>query len=408
MYLRIFKNSSYLLVAQGITKVISFFYVLFLARNLGVENFGLYIVALSYFSLIAGISDFGISQYLIREASSQPHRLSTLLSNVTFLRLVVVSILFMFFSIFFYLTDPDHMRVALVLMGILAVLPQSLALSLDSAFVSKQRLSLSAMGILVLSLSTTLFGIAFVNSGAGPVGAVAGLILGEMIYAIFNLAIISKLKISVLHEVSFKTAKEVVIGGLPFGLLAVLGLLYFKIDALILNYIKGSYATGIYGAAYKFLEAIIFVPSAINASIFPVMSSLSLNEPKKVYSLYLRSTYILLGLALLIVLGYLTILPIIIRTYLPQYLPSIDVIRILTFTIPFFFMIAPQSAVLFSHKRFLKRLIAISTFNLALNITLNLLFIPHFSYIAAAYITVISDIVSFIIFFTFIRWQFRS
>jgi O-antigen/teichoic acid export membrane protein len=394
-------------MAQTLAKAVSFFYALFLARSLGVENFGLYIVALSYFSLIAGLSDFGVSQYLIRESSIHPEKLSKLLTNAVFLRLTTVSLLFLFFSVFFYFKDPDHLRVSMTLLGILAVLPQSLALSLDSAFIAKQRLSLSAMGILILSFFTTFFGVLFISKGMGPIGAVGGLILGELILGLFNLYLIKKIKLE-FKEIDFKVIKDVVMGGLPYGLLAILGLLYFKIDALMLNYLQGSYATGIYGAAYKFLEAVIFIPSAVNASIFPIMSSLSGHEPKKVYSLYVRSSLILLGLSILVVTGYFTILPIIITNYLPQYLPSIEVIKILALTIPFFFLIAPQSALLFSHKKFLKPLIIISTFNLVLNVGLNLVLIPRYSFIAAAWVTVFSDLTSFVIFLRLIKWHFRS
>lgn len=407
MHARLFKNSSYLIAAQALTKAVSFFYILFLARNLGVENFGLYIVALSYFSLVSGISDFGISQYIIRESSVNSEKLPKLLTNAIIFRLTAVSLFFLFFSLFFYLRDPDHLRVSLTLLGILAVLPQSLALSLDSAFVAKQRLSLSALGALILSFFTTFFGVILVSHSLGPVGALVGLILGEACFGIFNLLLLQRVKVRFLREVDFKTIKEVVIGGLPYGLLAVLGLLYFKIDALILNYLKGAYATGIYGAAYKFLEAIIFIPSAVNLSIFPVMARLSSTDSKHVYSLYIKSTYLLLGLSLLVVASYMTVLPILIRSFLPQYLPSISVIRVLTLTIPFFFMIAPQAAVLFSHKRFLKKLILISVFNLALNVILNLIFIPKFSFMAAAWVTVISDVVSFTIFYFLIKWSYR-
>lgn len=408
MFERILKNSSYLLIAQAVTKVISFFYTLFLARSLGVENFGLLVVALSYFSLFSSFSDFGINQYLVREGSVDKSKLSTLLINSIILRTAVILVAFFIFALILFFTDPDKLRLSLSLLGVLAVLPQGAALTIDSVFIALQKLSFSAAGILILSLSTTLTGIFLISKGFSSVGAISAVGLGEVVYGLSLFLLLKKIKVNLMADVSLGIIKKIVSGSFPYGVLVVLGLLYFKIDSIILNYLKGAYDTGIYGAGYKFLEALIFVPSALSTALFPVLANLSANEPKKIYQLYLKTSLALLGISLIIVVAYLLVLPEIITLFLPQYLPSIAVIKILAYTIPFLFMISPQAVVLLSHRKYLNQLIVISIFNLFLNVFLNFLLIPKYSYVGSSVVTVVSDVVSFLIFFIYIKVQFHE
>lgn len=403
MYSRIFKNSTYLLAAQAFTKFVSFFYTIYLARALGVEDFGLYIVALSYFSLVAAIGDFGITRFLVREVAKDTHNAQVLLVNILMLRLSLLSVFFGFFALAIHLYDPDRMRSALTMLAVLAVIPQAVALTFDGVFVAFQRLSYSSIGLVVLSLTSAFLGYFFVLSGNGPLGAAAGLVFGQVIYAIVMGGILLKMQVKIFSKVTAKILIDILKGSLPYGLLGVLGLLYFKVDTILLSYLKGSYETGIYGAGYKFLEAVIFIPSAISTAMFPVLAKLHEGSIVKVRKLYYKSLGIFVGLSLLIFAAYLLILPWFIVTYLPQYLPSIDVIRILSFSLPFMFAHSPGVLVLLSTDRYLKPIIALSFLTLGFNVIANLIFIPKYGFIGSAYITVFSEILSFVVFYLLLR-----
>ena len=67
----ILKQSSWLFFAQILTRVIGFFYTIFLANSLGVLDFGLYSVGLAYFSIISSLADFGFNRFLIREIATE-------------------------------------------------------------------------------------------------------------------------------------------------------------------------------------------------------------------------------------------------------------------------------------------------------------------------------------------------
>lgn len=405
----IVKNSAWLLGAQGFTKVVSFFYVIFLARSLGVSDFGYYITAQSYFSLVSSLGDLGVGRFLLREISLGAGKVSSLLFNAILFRFTTLGVFFIIFFVVSFFLDPDITRRNLAVIAVLAVLPQTLSLSLDSAFIAISKVSYSAIGLVFLSLVTTASGVFFLSANLGSYGAVIALLIGQIFYAAFLFIQISELKISWIAKPSLKVLKEIALGALPYGVLTVLGLLYFKVDALLLSYLKGAYDVGIYGAAYKFLEAIVFVPSAIVTALFPYLAKLHGKPPQQLKSLYFKSMLALAGLSLPIFLGFYFILPELIKYFLPNYLSSVRVLMILSFTIPFMFVHVPGAAVLLASNKYLRPVMILSLLTLSFNIALNLLLIPQLSFIGSAWATVFSEALSFLVFFTLLqRRVFRT
>lgn len=399
----ILKQTSWLFLAQSLTRIISFFYIIYLARILGVEDFGLFNVALAYFSIISSIADFGFNRFLIREVASDKSKAAEIVWNVCMLRLTLASLLFAVFAVILYSLDPDKMRVTLVLLASLAILPQAVALTLDGIFVGIQKLQFSAISLLLASLSTTLAGLYLVGRGFGTIGAVNALIFGQTVYVLALLFFLKRHHILSLSHVRLSTLKKVIIGSLPYGILSVLGLLYFRIDAILLSYLRGSFETGLYGAAYKFLEAVIFIPTAFSYALFPVMAKLHEDNPLQIKKLYFKSLKVMGILGLLVLSGYLLIIPTLIKIFLPSYILSIPALVILSLAIPFMFIHTPSVQVLLSTDKYLKPVVLLSFLTLSFNIVLNLIFIPLYGFIGASMITVASEISSFVVFFLLVK-----
>lgn len=393
------KQTSWLFLAQSVTRVIGFFYVIYLARTLGVLDFGLYTVALAYFSIISSMADFGFNRFLIREVARDRLQAPQLVWNIVVFRLTLTTVLFAIFSVFLYAMDQDRLRVSLILLATLAILPQAIAFTFDAIFVAIQKLQFSASALFVSSITTVLVGLILIGNGFGVIGAVNALIAGQIIYAVILTYLLYKQQGNFLSSIKLSIIKEAIIGSLPYGLLSVLGLLYFRIDSILLSYIKGNFETGIYGAAYKFLEAVTFIPSAFSLALFPVLARIHESSPADVRKLYFKSLKVMLGLGLLVFFGYMLILPEVIRIFLPKFTQSIMVIRILSISIPFMFIHVSAVTVLLSTDKYLKEVLILSVLAVLFNIIANLVFIPPYGFIAAAWVTVASEVLSFVIFF---------
>ena len=399
----ILKQSSWLFFAQIITRFIGFFYTIFLARNLGVGDFGLYTVALSFFSLVSTSADFGFNQFLIREIVRGKSNIFSLLWNIAILRLVVSSILFTIFALILYALDSDSLRVSLSLLAILAVLPQGVALTLDGAFVALRKLQYSAISSLIVSFTTAILGVFLVIAGFGPIGAVNALILGQVIYLIVLIILFNNLKPFRIFPVDLSIIKKIILGSLPYGILGVIGFLSFRLDTIILSYFRGNFETGIYGVAYKFLDAVVFIPTILALASFPIFVktlNTDLITVKKIYSKNLKIS-LTLGLAIMVL--YLMILPEIVRVILPDYSSSIQLIQILALSIPFIFMHIPLNQLLLSSEKYLKQLILIYSVLFSINIILYLTFIPLYGTKAAAWVTVLSEFSTFLTLLLFLK-----
>ena len=68
-----------------------------------------------------------------------------------------------------------------------------------------------------------------------------------------------------------------------FLLISLLAGFYSKVDVLILNFIKGKQAVGIYSAGYRFLDALMFVVVAYNVSSMSLFSKLAKEKRKYFY-----------------------------------------------------------------------------------------------------------------------------
>ncbi len=390
-------------MAQVLTKIIGFFYTLFLAKSLGVESFGLYTVALAYFSIISSISDFGFNRYLIREVAKNKLKVYELFCNIGMFRLTITSVIFGIFAISLYLFDPDKLRTSLILLAVLAILPQSIALTLDGVFIALQKFQFSVIALLLASLANALIGLFLINKGFGNAGAINALTISQLIYGISLFTILGFSKGLHFSRVELSIIKKALIGGLPYSLLGILGLIYFRIDAILLSYIKGSFETGLYGAAYRVLEVIVFIPSALGTALFPTLSRMHDNKSQKIKEIYFKSVGITAVISILIVLGYLTILPFIIRIFLQDYLKSLEAIRILSLAIPFMFLHMVSASFVLSSERYLRGIILLSIIPVTFNILMNLSFIPIYGFIGASWVTVLSDILSFVLIFIFIK-----
>ena len=105
-------------------------------------------------------------------------------------------------------------------------------------------------------------------------------------------------------EIDVKFIKRVLIESIPFGLTNFFYTIYFSIDIVMLSYISGDYATGLYKSAYNIITVFTTFFVVYQAVIFPVMSKFfkeSQNLIKISYELSIK--YLLL-----IIIVYLFIL----------------------------------------------------------------------------------------------------
>jgi O-antigen/teichoic acid export membrane protein len=167
--------------------------------------------------------------------------------------------------------------------------------------------------------------------------------------------------------------------------------LYFRADIPILQHFRPFEEVGWYQLAYKPFEATQFVPLAVQAVVYPLLSVYFANSPDRLDRAYQKffKVLVMAGWPLSVTFFVLAHpLGRVLRLF-PQSEPAL---RILAFGIVFLFINSAFTAMLFSTNR-QGRYAWATAIAAAVNIGANLLLIPFFGYLAASATTVLTEAV---------------
>lgn len=155
-------------------------------------------------------------------------------------------------------------------------------------------------------------------------------------------------------------------------------------DRVMINNICGSSDAGIYSVAYTFAMLLTLITNGINSSYTPyIYKNLKVNNTDSI----IKSSFIVCGTVAIIVLLLICFIPDIYTLLLPaSYYPSLPIIPPVAASAYFLFLYSWFGSVEFYYKENTYITIA-SVIGAALNIVLNLIFIPIYGFIAAAYTT---------------------
>lgn len=183
-------------------------------------------------------------------------------------------------------------------------------------------------------------------------------------------------------------SKALIISSLPLGIMLFFNLLYSRADTFILALFRPTQEIGIYGVSYRFFELAIAIPAFLSNSAYPLLLE-KMHKEELYYKLFKKYIILFTALALLASLFVFTFSPLI-AFIKDEFKLSVLPLQILALSLPFFFL----TSILQWHfliKEKLKFLVPLYGSALLLNILLNLIFVPQFSYLAAAVTTGLSE-----------------
>jgi O-antigen/teichoic acid export membrane protein len=208
--------------------------------------------------------------------------------------------------------------------------------------------------------------------------------ISSILTAIVSL-ILAREKISTF-DISY--SKKLFISSIPLGLMLVFNLIYFRIDILLLSALKPNVDIGIYSIAYKFFDFFVAIPLFLSNSLYPKMLE---NINNKIGFLGIFKNYFRIYL----LISFLIIIPVWFLSAMfgligPEFAKADIPFRILILSLPIFFITSLVQWILIAKGK-LKFLLYAYLLSAVLNIILNAIFIPQFSYIASAVITLVSE-----------------
>ncbi len=391
----IFINTSSQIVAKAITVILGFLTVGLLTRYLGVAQYGIYNLVFAYLASFGIFADFGLRLTLVRDLSGE--RAQGELKSTYFALQIILTVLSTCLALIFLLLFPYSTTIKMaIIVGSLAVGVGYMNGYGASVLQSKVKLDIAAILEVINRLVTVIAIIVFVWLKWNIYAIISTIFIGNIITLVINMYITPEY-FWLKHFPSLSLLFRLIKASFPVGITALLGMLYFKIDTMMLSVMKTTTDVGIYSLSYKIFENIIMLWLFYMASVYPLMARAVKEKARSHLNTLMKSSLVIAVVFSVITIGVSWIAAPIAISILGgnNFLESILPFRILVLALPFRFINNVQYYLLLSMSKI--RFIALTLVAaLAFNFIVNLLIIPTYGYLGTSVSTVITEMVTLI------------
>jgi O-antigen/teichoic acid export membrane protein len=394
---RVARNALSGMGTQLFNKAIDFGFAVVMLRVLQADGIGRYALAIAISGYLEIWSNFGLNALVIREGAQRPERLGAMGGSSMLLRLALwllglpaVALALLVWRT--WLGMADDTLAATVLLS-LALVPANVSATYSALFYARERVEVPAGLTVVTTIVKVYLGLVALLLGFGIVGLAAVALLGNVGTAVALGAIAHRLGVVGRLAASAPEARAMLRPAFPLMLNHLLATLFFRVDVLLLQPLRGDLELGFYATAYKFVDGLGIIPSAFTFAVFPQLSRLAAGQSeglRRAYALSLKLlVFVSVPLALLV-----TALaePLVGLVGGPEYLPDAAVaLRLLIWFLPFSFANGLTQYALIAAGQ--QRAITVAfVVAVAFNVVANLTAIPLYGYRAAAVVTVLSEL----------------
>lgn len=393
--MHIAKNTIYQIFARLISSASGFLVTIFIARYFGVSSYGDYAKVVGFVGLFYLLVDFGFNAIFLQKEDNHLR-----FRELFYSRLSLAFLLFLLVNIVVFFLPFDSLLKTgfspLVKLGIRifsfsffaeSILYSSLAvfqrkLSYESQLIATSIgsfLTVILVGLVSLMHVSLLFIFISFLIGGITESSVALLLTKEKL-------------LPIILEKTF--IKNLIKDTLPVVIMLVFNLVYFRIDVFLLAILKSSADVGVYDLSYRFFDFLIAIPLFLSNSFYPTLLQDEKNK-QIVLAKVTKYLYLFLTIGIFISIVSWFFAPLI-GIISKGFIPSIASFRILLFSLPIFFGTSILQWILLA-KRKQKLLAYFYTFVAMLNILLNILFIPQYSYLGSGVITGVCETIIFLL-----------
>ncbi len=378
-----------------------------LTRFLGVDDYGRFTVLTVFLLIGVSVSEFGLNGTAVRWfARGDPPR--EVFSSLIGLRLLLSSLAALA-ALAVYALYPHHdaplpavvlTAVAMIVAGVNLTLPTVLQARLDFRLVVGLDVTARTVSFAVYALAALL--ITAHDPDKRLVAAAAGLAIGYLAAALVGLLVVQRLALPVVPTFHRHTWRRLLRDAAPLGLVVILGLASYRLDALVLAALQDAHDVGIYGLAYRFMEASIPLGLFVVAAVFPLLVKDEADSGRRAAQVA-RAADLLLIVGVGVAAATFVLAPDLVRLLGGSaYAAAVEPLRILVLSLPFTFTAGLMSWTLIA-RGLQQRLIPITAAALTLNLVLNLALVPTYSYTASASVTLGVEILGALVLVVLVR-----
>ncbi len=386
---------------RAVSSLLTLVIVGLLTRYLGKSGFGQYSTILAYVYIFSILSDLGLYAVNVREISRPEAQESKIASNAFTLRFCSGLAFFSIGVAIAWLLPYDVLikkGIFLASLGFWFLSNSQVLLGIFQKYLKLYKIALaeilcrfSQLGLVFLFVQNNLGFLAVVSAVA-----ISGFIYFILVYYFAQRYI--KVRLSFDFPFWFKLLKY----SLPLAIASVFAMIYFKLDTVMLSLMKPASHVGIYNLGYKILESLTFFPHMIVGLAIPFMSKYAFTDKVKFFQVGQKVLDLFLVLVVPLIISILFLSPAIINLLGgPNFIASVNVLNILILALGIIFFGALFSNQLISLNK-QNFLVWIYGLGALVNIILNLILIPKYSYYGAAFSTVLTELLVTVLMYIFL------
>lgn len=398
--MRLGHNFIWQFLGQGVAKGLGLLFFLLLPRWTGLELYGQFTFALALgLMILQPLLELGLDLVVTKWVSrNQPG----VIQNALWIRLGMAGVCGLLLPLLATLGSALSLLAVLYLYLVLLSI-QRLCFAVQRGY-EQMRLEAIAnvihKGLAVLLLAG-LYWLKLPSLWLGPMALVAATAIATFLAWVYTWP---HIKPTLEQPLDLKQVRQTATEGVLLGGVVLLGMLYFRIDTVMLGLLQGDEAVGLYNLAYKLIEGTIMLPSVILIVTFPRLA-----QPAK-FSRMFRNLFGVLGISGLVVCGAMVLSSawLVTTIYGTDFQGAIAILQLLSFTlIPIYWgHLATQSLVALDQQ---KLYLLLTLAAVGLNVGLNAWLIPSYSAQGAAIATIITESLMTLSCFVGVWWvRFRQ
>lgn len=383
-----------------IARVIGFLTMVYLARFLGVEAYGIIGFAYAVLLYFTGLADFGIEALGPREIAEAPDQLPHLSPPILAARLLLATGLVILLALagIYFMPQPDGVVLAVLGLTLFAAAasPRWIHLGLEKA-------GRVAVARTAGEVVRALLVLAFVHEAADIVNVPLAQVVGDTLATVMLFWWLRSNGLSLRPPIKLSVAAPVLRRAWPLAANMLLGLLIYNSDLIFLRFFRDAAEVGYYLAAFTLITLLGNLSNTYSTSLLPTLTRAGQTVSDQ-HDLYHTAMAHVAVVALPVAVGgYMLATPLITFFFGASYEASGAVLQILILSIPFVLTRGVLRVALITVNR-QDRVMWITFGAAILNITLNLLLIPRYGMTGAAFSTLISEIVRTLLAQVYVRW----
>ncbi len=372
------------------TVVLSLYSIRLITEYLGPDGFGKYATILAFFAFFSALVDLGLAQVTVREISREGADEKSIFGKIFTLRLLSSSAIIVLapLVLFFFNYEKD-LKIG-ILFAAVAVFFSSASLLLNGIFQKNLAMDRVAMVEFFGKFLQVVLVTLIVKNDWGFL-AIASTLLASLSFNAIIVFFLSRSFIRFGLDWDAAYWKNFLRESSPLAATAMITFAYFKLDTIILSVLKSSADVGIYNVAYKIMENLIFFPAMLAGLILPLLSRTLFTDKALFEDIVDKTFKVFLLIVFPLVVGTWVLAPEIITIISGTgFGESARVLRILAFALGCIFFGHYFTMILIvsnAQKKLMKALMVAAVFN----ISINFIFIPKYSYIGAAFVSLATE-----------------